>query len=84
MGSSGQTIDNLERYLEIESKLDLLERTLHWRHMAPTAPDQLHCYPYSQEDPFIISTSPHVYFIGNQKKFETRMVEGNISFLGGL
>lgn len=46
LGTSGQTISNLERYLVVEDKLDLMEKTLKSRHIAPTAPDQLGCYPF--------------------------------------
>lgn len=31
-----------------------LEKTLQWRHMAPTAPETLGCYPFVTADPFII------------------------------
>lgn len=31
-----------------------LEETLEWRHMAPTAPETLGCYPFVTEDPFIV------------------------------
>jgi len=48
-----------------------------WRHLAPTAPDQLHCYPFIDQDPFIISECPHVYFIGNQDQFQTKIAEGS-------
>jgi DNA polymerase delta subunit 2 len=41
LGTSGQTIDDIYKYIEIEDRLILAERTLHWRHMAPTAPDTL-------------------------------------------
>jgi len=76
LGTSGQTIDNMERYMTIDSKLNLMEKTLEWRHLAPSAPDQLHCYPFLEQDPFVISTCPHVYFIGNQKEFKTKLVNG--------
>lgn len=46
--------------------LTLLEDTLAWRHMAPTAPDTLPCYPFCHNDPFIIKETPHVYFTANQ------------------
>eukprot|EP01118_Nematostelium_gracile_P001242 TRINITY_DN11303_c0_g1_i1.p1 TRINITY_DN11303_c0_g1~~TRINITY_DN11303_c0_g1_i1.p1 ORF type:complete len:301 (+),score=89.43 TRINITY_DN11303_c0_g1_i1:524-1426(+) len=74
LGTSGQTIDNIERFMVIDSKLQLMQQTLEWRHIAPTAPDLLHCYPFAEADPFILKHSPHVYFIGNQKKFETKVV----------
>lgn len=41
LGSSGQNIDDLEKYSEAKSKLEFLERTLRWRHLAPTAPNTL-------------------------------------------
>jgi DNA polymerase delta subunit 2 len=34
------------------------------------------CYPFSSNDPFILQSTPHVYFVGNQPKFETKLVEG--------
>ena len=36
----------------------ILEDSLRWRHMAPTAPDTLACYPFYIEDPFILSETP--------------------------
>jgi DNA polymerase delta subunit 2 len=32
-------------------ELDALTNTLLWRHMAPTAPDTLTCYPFYEVDP---------------------------------
>jgi DNA polymerase delta subunit 2 len=42
--------------------------------MAPTAPDTLWCHPYFGGDPFIISETPDLYIVGNQKKFATKLV----------
>ena len=53
-----------------------LARTLEWRHIAPTAPDTLGCYPFFTDDPFVVETSPHVYFAGNQKSFASKLVPG--------
>ncbi len=39
-------------------------------HLGPTCPDTLACYPYYGNDPFILNQLPHVYFCGNQDKFE--------------
>lgn len=41
LGTSGQNIDDLEKYSEAKDKLEFLERTLSWRHLAPTAPNTL-------------------------------------------
>lgn len=34
------------------------------------------CYPFQDDDPFVIEECPHVYFVGNQPKFETTVIEG--------
>ncbi|CAG8770950.1 10224_t:CDS:2, partial [Acaulospora morrowiae] len=76
LGTSGQTIDDIYKYVNSEDRLKFAERTLHWRHIAPTAPDTLWCYPFQDVDPFIMSQAPHVYFISNQKEFATSTIEG--------
>ena len=54
--------------------LDLMASSLRWQHVAPSAPDTLACYPYKDRDPFYVSSSPHVYFAGNQPAFGARVV----------
>ncbi|KAG8808743.1 hypothetical protein FRC17_003801 [Serendipita sp. 399] len=75
LGSGGQPLDDVFRYIRSSDRLNLACETLKWRHMAPTAPDTLWCYPYFTADPFIMTSTPHVYFIGNQPQFETTIVE---------
>ncbi|CCF60129.1 hypothetical protein KAFR_0J00610 [Kazachstania africana CBS 2517] len=63
----------------LENRLDLMECTLKWQNIAPTAPDTLWCYPYKNNDPFILKEWPHLYVIGNQPEFgsrETKMSNG--------
>uniref|UniRef100_A0A7S1XWT2 DNA polymerase alpha/delta/epsilon subunit B domain-containing protein n=1 Tax=Phaeomonas parva TaxID=124430 RepID=A0A7S1XWT2_9STRA len=55
--------------------LSALERMLGWRHMAPTAPDTLPCYPFYNEDPFVLEHCPQVFFAGNQKAFGQRLID---------
>lgn len=47
LGTSGQNIHDFEKYSEGSDKVEFLERTLKWRHIAPTAPNTLgrliHC-----------------------------------------
>ncbi|KAL2632818.1 hypothetical protein R1flu_004297 [Riccia fluitans] len=83
LGTSGQNIDDLGKYSLADDPLDLMERTLRWRQIAPTAPDTLGCYPFHDRDPFLIEqTSPHIYFCGNQDKFSTRLLRDKSIFTG--
>ncbi|THH33896.1 hypothetical protein EUX98_g321 [Antrodiella citrinella] len=73
--NSGQPIDDIFKYLPSppHDRLSMAESTLHWRHTAPTAPDTLWCHPYFTTDPFVMTHTPHLYAIGNQPKFATRV-----------
>ncbi|KAJ1679783.1 DNA polymerase delta small subunit Cdc1 [Spiromyces aspiralis] len=79
LGTSGQPVKDISKYFEDGklSELDILRHTLYWRHIAPTAPDTLGSYPFIDYDPFVLSQSPHVYFAGNQTKFDTATVKDN-------
>lgn len=33
-------------------------------------------YPFQDDDPFVLQSCPHLYFVGNQPQFGTRMVHG--------
>ncbi|KAG2422561.1 hypothetical protein HXX76_015941 [Chlamydomonas incerta] len=74
LGTSGQNVDDVAKYCGLRDRLDLMQRTLACRHLAPTAPDTLTCYPFTDDDPFILASTPHVYFVGNQPEFATRLV----------
>jgi len=77
VGTSGQTIDDIYKYVEGDDRLGMMERTLRWRHIAPTCPDTLWGFPFQNMDPFVLEKCPHVYFVGNQPRFETSLVEGS-------
>ncbi|GLT77943.1 hypothetical protein SLA2020_494960 [Shorea laevis] len=77
LGTSGQNVDDLEKYSEAKDKIAFMERTLRWRHLAPTAPNTLGCYPFTDRDPFFIESCPHVYFVGNQDKYKTDLIKGS-------
>ena len=34
------------------------------------------CYPYQDKDPFVIQSCPHVFFTGNQPRFQSTIIEG--------
>ncbi|KAL8940053.1 MAG: hypothetical protein Q9211_002456 [Gyalolechia sp. 1 TL-2023] len=76
MGNGGQPIDDVFKYVSGEDRLEMMEHLLRWRCGAPTAPDTLWCYPFQDRDPFVIEECPHVYFVGNQPKYETVVIEG--------
>lgn len=63
------------------SRARVLANTCMWRHLAPTAPDTLASYPFSQTDPFVMEsedaeTQPHVVFAGSQPGFGAVEVSG--------
>jgi DNA polymerase II small subunit/DNA polymerase delta subunit B len=60
----------------VEERLDIMEALLRWRHLAPTAPDTLPAIPLSEADPFIMTASPAVFFVGCQPSYGTRLVTG--------
>lgn len=74
--NSGQPLNDMFKYLDTppHTRLSMAASTLHWRHMAPTAPDTLWCHPYFTADPFILTETPDLYVIGNQPVFGTQMV----------
>ncbi|KKY29054.1 putative dna polymerase delta subunit [Phaeomoniella chlamydospora] len=86
LGNSGQPVDDIFRYVEFggedgqgaDGRLEVMESMLRWRCGAPTAPDTLWCYPFQDKDQFVVEECPHVYFVGNQPKFDSTVVEGPV------
>ncbi|KAF2644178.1 DNA polymeras-like protein subunit delta-2 [Massarina eburnea CBS 473.64] len=76
LGTGGQTVKDLLRYVDGVDPIDAMEMMLRWRCIAPTAPDTLWCYPFQDDDPLLLRESPHVYFAGNAKAFQARTVVG--------
>lgn len=83
VGTSGQNVFDLALYQEqagqtqdespsAEQTLDLLESLVRGRHLAPTCPDTLGCFPFDGNDPFVLEETPHVLFVGNQREFGSR------------
>lgn len=78
LGTSGQAVDDVIRFSTQTDPLSVLQQTLEWGHLAPTAPDTLDCFPYVDDDPFIIDCQPDIYFVGNQPSFQTKLYEDNM------
>lgn len=69
-------MSDIFRYSSMEDHLEILEWTLQVRHISPTAPDTLGCYPFYKTDPFIFPECPHVYFCGNTPSFGSKIIQG--------
>jgi len=79
LGHSGQPVRDALRYMRPgTSAVDFLEWTLlKFRHLAPTAPDTLACYPFYDRDPFVIEKDNYrLVFSGGCSKFETKFTRG--------
>jgi len=76
-GSSGQNVSDQKLYGPSVEALDIMEGHIRTRNICPTAPDTIGCFPYLKDDPFLLMQTPHVYFVGNQKNFATRVCEEN-------
>ncbi|KAG9255336.1 DNA polymerase alpha/epsilon subunit B-domain-containing protein [Emericellopsis atlantica] len=76
LGTGGQNVDDVFKYVESDDRLSMMEAMCRWRCVAPTAPDTLWSYPFQDDDPFVIKTCPHLYFVGNQPEFGTRVIHG--------
>lgn len=76
LGTSGQNVDDVWKYADIGSSVDILSAMLQWRHLVPTAPDTLIALPQTDADPFVIDQAPAVLFAGNQASYGTRLVTG--------
>uniref|UniRef100_A0A915HMT2 DNA polymerase alpha/delta/epsilon subunit B domain-containing protein n=1 Tax=Romanomermis culicivorax TaxID=13658 RepID=A0A915HMT2_ROMCU len=75
LGTSGQNIDDIYRFCDEENRLKIASWILKWRHLAPSSPDTLDCYPFTDNDPFYIEERPDVFFIGNQPEFGCQRFE---------
>ncbi|KAH6611110.1 dna polymerase delta subunit 2 [Trichoderma cornu-damae] len=79
LGTGGQNVDDVFKYVESDDRLGMMEAMCRWRCCAPTAPDTLYTpgsYPFQEDDPFVLKYCPHVYFVGCQPQFATKVIHG--------
>ncbi|KAF2156844.1 hypothetical protein K461DRAFT_317034 [Myriangium duriaei CBS 260.36] len=76
LATGGQPVEDMSRYVPVESRAEMMEAMLRWRLSAPTCPDTLWCYPFQSTDAFVITACPHLFVAGNQLQFETTVVHG--------
>ena len=53
-----------------EESLAVLEKIYEWKHLFPTAPDTLRCYPIKNSDPLILKEHPQLLAVGSQNSFQ--------------
>ncbi|KAG6009644.1 hypothetical protein E4U21_001708 [Claviceps maximensis] len=76
LGTGGQNVDDVFKYIDSQDRLGMMEAMCRWRCCAPTAPDTLWSYPFQEDDPFVLKSCPHVYFVGCQPRFSTKVITG--------
>ncbi|KAJ1329220.1 DNA polymerase delta subunit 2 [Microdochium nivale] len=76
LGTGGQNVDDVWKYVDSDDRLGMMEAMCRWRCSAPTAPDTLWAYPFQDDDPFVMRTCPHLFFVGNQPQFGTKVITG--------
>ncbi|KAI0120583.1 DNA polymerase alpha/epsilon subunit B-domain-containing protein [Xylariales sp. AK1849] len=81
LGTRGQNVDDIFKYIDSEDRIGMMEAMCRWRCCAPTAPDTLYksaerSYPFQDDDPFVLKACPHLYFVGCQPEFGTRVITG--------
>ncbi|KAG5983236.1 hypothetical protein E4U55_000460 [Claviceps digitariae] len=76
LGTGGQNVDDVFKYIDSQDRLGMMEAMCRWRCCAPTAPDTLWSYPFQDDDPFVLKACPHVYFVGCQPRFSTKVITG--------
>ncbi|KAF7538340.1 hypothetical protein G7Z17_g12649 [Cylindrodendrum hubeiense] len=76
LGTGGQNVDDVFKYVDSDDRLGMMEAMCRWRCCAPTAPDTLWSYPFQDDDPFVMKTCPHLYFVGCQPNFSTKVIQG--------
>ncbi|KAH6892116.1 DNA polymerase alpha/epsilon subunit B-domain-containing protein [Thelonectria olida] len=76
LGTGGQNVDDVFKYVGTDDRLGMMEAMCRWRCCAPTAPDTLWSYPFQDDDPFVMKTCPHLYFVGCQPHFSTKVIYG--------
>lgn len=73
LGTSGENIQTIFQTSNYKEGIEIMEKTLDWGNISPSAPDLQRCYSFEGIDPLIIKKMPNVYFCGNQNKYETKL-----------
>ena len=77
LGTSGENINCILQYTDINDPLEAMQKTIEWGHLAPLAPDTLRTYPYSQNEPLLLNKIPDIYFISGNKVLNKKVIDYN-------
>jgi len=76
-GHSGQPVKDVMRSSEIPTAMEALKFTLKASHLAPTAPETLAARSYTEADPLVLDSAPHVLFSGCHDAFSAEWITGD-------
>lgn len=90
---SGQALEDACKYCPNASKSTMADLFLQMRHIAPSAPDTLciklctwrtllicaDCYPFDQDDPFVLRETPRCFVVGNQPELAIERRKGTLN-----
>ncbi|RYP10505.1 hypothetical protein DL765_008074 [Monosporascus sp. GIB2] len=62
LGTGGQNVEDVFKYVDSDDRLGMMEAM--WS------------YPFQDDDPFVMENCPHLYFVGCQPEFGTKVVYG--------
>ena len=76
IGTSGQNLHDVSLYSRLPDPTTIghMKYLLEARHLCPTAPDTLRCFPFRNGDPFVLDKAPDVFFAGCQAQYEEKLI----------
>lgn len=77
LGTSGENINSILQYTDINDALVAMQKTIEWGHLAPQAPDTLRIYPYSECDPLLLTKIPDIYFVSGKNVLNKKIINYN-------
>lgn len=73
--TSGQGMEEMLSQTSYADILSCMEATLKWRHILPHAPETVACKVFTETDPFVLDSMPHVYFTATLRRFTQKSIK---------
>ncbi|ODV67961.1 DNA polymerase delta small subunit [Hyphopichia burtonii NRRL Y-1933] len=84
LGTCGQNVDDILKYLPLQLvndehiEMKIMNSSIKWQNIIPTAPDTLYSHPFDNFDPYLLrNETPHLYFVGNQKRYDADLLQSD-------